>query len=62
MSEIEDMVKKYLERKPDDWFFFLGSRKVTKKEALKMFNGDKEFKNMVMQAIVSLAVDLLSKE
>ncbi|MEM2449032.1 MAG: hypothetical protein QXT14_08820 [Candidatus Bathyarchaeia archaeon] len=62
MEEIEKLVLKYLERKKDLKPWFYGSKMLTREETIELFKKDKNFRAVVVQAVISVATDLLSGE
>jgi pterin-4a-carbinolamine dehydratase len=62
MSEIEKAVLEYLQRKPNGWFFFYGSQKLTRDATIEKFKKDKAFRETVIKAVVTTSLDLLSGE
>jgi pterin-4a-carbinolamine dehydratase len=62
MSEVEEAVLKYLQRKNNGWFFIYGGQKLTRDMTIEKFRKDKAFRKTVIEAVVSASLDLLKGE
>lgn len=60
MNEIEKQILENLKRKDNGWSWFFGSRRMTKDETIRLFEKDEKFRKEVVEAVISLATDLLS--
>lgn len=52
MNEIEKIIIKYLTSQGDDWCWFLGSKKLTKKDTIELFKKDKKFRKQFTELVI----------
>lgn len=61
-SEILKAVKDNLRHQNDDWKFVMGRESLTKEQMLKRLDKDKAFRKTVVNLVVNLSIDILSRQ
>lgn len=61
-KEIIKAIKSHISRQTNNWKFVMGRETLTKETFLKKLDKDKKFREMVVNMVVNLSVDILTKE
>ena len=62
MEEIERVVLKYLMDRPPDFKWVFGTQVFDKKATIERFKKDAEFRKMIVENVIKLAVDLFTRQ
>lgn len=60
--EILKAIKEHVNRQDNDWKFIMGGEVLTKQKMIKKLNGDKTFRKKIVNLVVTLSIDILSRK
>jgi len=61
LTELEKAILEYLKKQPNDFKWVLGKTVYTKESTIEKFLKDENFRKMIVEQAVLLAIDLFSK-
>lgn len=58
LNDIEKAVLRWLESRGEDWYWFFGDKKLTKRETIRLFKEDETFRKRVVELVVGVAMEM----